>query len=62
LYLENATGCNGLSNTCDYGSNSSGSNISAVNNPICVGGNLAQLTSTVTGGAGTTTYQWRAIM
>jgi hypothetical protein len=33
--------------------------VSAVNNPICAGGNLAQLLSTVSGGSGTTTYQWQ---
>jgi len=60
LYLENASGCNAVSNTLVITAAAHPVvTVGSVNNPICVGGNLAQLTSTVTGGAGTTTYQWQ---
>jgi protocatechuate 3,4-dioxygenase beta subunit len=60
LFVENGTGCNVTSNTFTITSAEHPVvTITAANNPICAGGNVAQFSSTVTGGFGSNTYQWQ---
>ncbi|HJW27960.1 MAG TPA: SdrD B-like domain-containing protein, partial [Saprospiraceae bacterium] len=59
VVLTNGVACDAVSNTLVITVASHPAvTVSSVSNPICVGG-IVQLTSVVTGGTGTITYQWQ---